>query len=339
MTLVKNVPKFTPATQSDLAFQGDYAYAGTYDGLRVIDISDPASAHQVAFFRCPGSQFDVSVWGDLAFASVDSPRSDPGCNSTAAQGGASNPNAWEGIRVFDISDPTDPTYVKSIRTDCGSHTHTLVPAARNSLFIYVSSYGLTTSSLGPHCEQFHGKISVIHVNLKNPEKAAVVATPAVDVPVFDHTRVELGSAGLNDTTGCHDITVLKPLKLAAAACLSVGQLWDISDITAPRRLLQFDTPDVRAWHSAQFTQDGSRIAFGDEAGGGALGRCREQDYPNTGAVWIYDRATGATLGNYKLPRFFGEEDHCTMHNFNFVPESTATSSCRPLTTAARPWPT
>jgi LVIVD repeat len=65
MTLLKNVPKVDTATQSDLAFQGQYAYAGTYSGLRVIDVSDPANATQVAFEPCNGGQFDVSVWGDL----------------------------------------------------------------------------------------------------------------------------------------------------------------------------------------------------------------------------------------------------------------------------------
>jgi hypothetical protein len=318
MTLLRNLPKVDTATQSDLAFQGNYAYAGTYSGLRVIDISDPANARQVAFEPCNGGQFDVSVWGDLLFASVDTPQTNPGCNASNTT--AANPNAWEGVRVFDISDPTDPRLIKSVRTDCGSHTHTIVPAGRGSLFIYVSSYGLTPGSIGPHCQQFHGKISVIHVNLNNPERAGVVATPAVDVPVFDKDRLELGpDVPLLDTTGCHDITVLKPRKLAAAACLSVGQLWDISDVTAPKLIRTLTTPQVKAWHSSAFTWDGRRVAFGDEAGGGVLGRCREQDYPDTGAVWIYDVATGNQLGNYKLPRFFGEEDHCTMHNYNFVP--------------------
>jgi hypothetical protein len=323
MTLVKNLPKVDTATQSDLAFQGRYAFAGTYSGLRVIDISNPANATQVAFEPCNGGQFDVSVYEDLLFASVDTPQTNDQCNAFNSNTTASTPGAWEGVRIFDISDPTDPSLIKSVATDCGSHTHTLSPAGKNSLFIYVSSYGLTPGSIGPNCEQFHGKISVIHVNLNNPEKARVVAEPTVDVPVFDASRLELDGllppGSLLDTSGCHDITVIKPLKLAAAACLSVGQIWDISDITNPEPIHTLTTPDVKAWHSAQFTWDGSRVAFGDEAGGGVIGRCREQDYPNTGAVWIYDVASGDELGNYKLPRFFPEEDHCTMHNFNFVP--------------------
>ena len=323
MTLLQNVTKPTPATQSDLAFQGRYAYAGTYDGLRVIDISDPANATQVAFERCPGSQFDVSVWGELLFVSVDAPRSDDSCSSTGTT--ASNPSAWEGVRIFDISDPLDPHQIKAVRTDCGSHTHTLVPPGmgKGSLFIYVSSYGLTPGNIGPNCEQFHGKISVIQVPLKQPSMARVIAEPEVDVPVFDASRLELDDllppGSLLDTSGCHDITVLAPRRLAAAACLSIGQLWDISDPTDPRPIQDFTTPQVKAWHSSSFTWDGRRVAFGDEAGGGALGRCRAQDYPDTGAIWIYDVASGAQLGTYKIPRFFPEEDHCTMHNYNFVP--------------------
>jgi hypothetical protein len=312
------------ATQSDLAFQGRYAYAGTYSGLRVIDISKPGSPEQVSFTPCNGGQFDVSVWGKLLFASVDTPQTNDRCNATNTNTTAATPGAWEGVRIFDISNPRAPRLIKSVATDCGSHTHTLVPASRGRLFIYVSSYGLTQSSIGPNCQQFHGKISVIRVNQRRPERSRVVAEPAVNVPVFDSDRLELfppavPPGSLMDTSGCHDITVLVPRKLAAAACLSVGQLWDISRPRAPRAIRTFNTPQVRAWHSSAFTWDGERVAFGDEAGGGSLGRCRPQDYPDTGAIWIFDVDTGARLGNYKIPRFFGEEDHCTMHNYNFVP--------------------
>ena len=320
MALLKNLPKVDAATQSDLAFEGDYAYAGTYSGFRVIDISDPAAAQQVAFKPCNGGQGDVSIYNGLLFSSVDTPQTKPDCDS--ANTTTSNPTAWEGVRVFDVRDPSNIKHIASVRTDCGSHTHTLAPAGKGSLFIYVASYGLTATSIGPHCKQDHGKISVIHVPLNNPAKATVVATPeTVGVPVFDASRLELDDlvppGFLLDTRGCHDITVLKPLKLAAAACLSVGQIWDISDPTKPKVLHTLTTGEVRAWHSATFTWDGKRAVFGDEAGGGGLPRCRAQDPMTTGAVWIYDVGSGAELGHYKLPR--AETGTCTMHNFNLVP--------------------
>lgn len=315
MTLLRNLPA-VGGTQTDLAFQGRYAYAGTVNGFRVIDISNPAGATQVAFKQCTGSQGDVSVYEDVLVQSVDTPQSNPTCASTPLPN-AQSPTAWEGVRIFDISDPRNPEHIASVRTDCGSHTNTLAPAGRGSLFVYVSSYGLTTTSVGPNCEQFHGKISVVHIPLRNPEKAKVVAEPAVDVPVYDSDRLGIPSPALQDTKGCHDITVLKPRNLAAAACLSVGQLWDISDRTAPKPIRTFENSQVGAWHSAQFTWDGDRVTFGDEAGGGALPRCRAQDPSTVGALWTYDVATGAELGHYKVPR--AENGVCTMHNFNYVP--------------------
>ena len=315
MTLVRNLPA-AGGTQTDLAFQGRYAYAGTVSGFRVIDISNPAAATQVAFKQCSGSQGDVSVYDNILVQSVDTPQSGPGCDSTPVAN-AAVPGSWEGVRIFDISDPARPDLITAVRTDCGSHTHTLAPAGRGSLFIYVSSYALTTTSMGPNCEQFHGKISVVHVPLRNPEKSKVVAEPAVDVPVYDFERLGFSNPALQDTKGCHDITVLKPRNLAAAACLSVGQIWDISDRTAPRVIHTLTTEEVGAWHSAQFTWDGSRVTFGDEAGGGVLPRCRAEDPSTVGAVWTYDVATGTELGHYKLPR--AEAGVCTMHNFNYVP--------------------
>lgn len=318
MTLEANLPRVDGAVQSDLAFQGDYAYAGSYSGFRVIDISDPEEPEQVSFFPCSGAQGDISVYRDLLFSSVDAPQSKPECDSSSVAD-AAVPGAWEGVRIFDISDPEEPEHVASVRTDCGSHTNTLVPSGEGDLFVYVSSYALTKSSVGPDCEQFHGKISVIQVPKGAPHRAKVVAEPEIDLSDFDSDRLELDALApiLQDTKGCHDISVLTPRKLAAAACLSEGQLWDISDPTRPVTLRRLDTPQMKTWHSAAFTWDGERMAFGDEWGGGGLPRCRAGDSRESGAVWIYDVASGAPLGSWKVPR--DESGTCTMHNFNFVP--------------------
>ena len=112
MKLLANVGRSAVATQSDLAFAGRYAFAGNYLGFRVIDISDPEAPVVVSDFRCNGPQGDVSVYGNLLFQSVDSPQTNPNCNSTNTV--ASTPGAWEGIRIFDISNPAAPVHVHSV---------------------------------------------------------------------------------------------------------------------------------------------------------------------------------------------------------------------------------
>ena len=194
---------------SDLAFWGDRAYAGNYNGFRIIDISRPTDianpARVISDFSCPGPQNDISVWNndadaaaDLLFLSVDSPRSDDTCASTATT--ASNPASWEGVRIFDINDERNPRLITSVPTDCGSHTHTLLPAAGNFLYIYVSSYPLGAAAVtndipadpaatppraagvrnnGTECREpegassaVHNKISIIRVPLNNPAAAS-----------------------------------------------------------------------------------------------------------------------------------------------------------------------
>ncbi len=159
-----NIPKDAlPGTNSDLAFQGKYAFAGNYDGFRIFDISKPKAPKTVAQVLCPGSQNDISVSGDLLFLSTDSSRSDSSCNSTTQP--ATEKSSWEGMKVFDISDKRNPKYVAAVETACGSHTHTLVPERKN-VYVYVSSY--SPSATYPDCQPPHDGISVIKVPRKRP---------------------------------------------------------------------------------------------------------------------------------------------------------------------------
>ena len=179
--LIANIPKqgaFAQETSfnSDLAFKGDYAYAGNYDGFMVYDVTKPKKPKVVTQVVCPGSQNDISVSGDLLVLSVDSRRTDDSCNSTAQS--PPQPLAWEGVRVFDISDPANPRYVAAVETDCGSHTHSLAPTKDGSdLYVYVSSYGPNPDF--PDCQPPHDKISVVKVPVDAPQTASLVGTPVL----------------------------------------------------------------------------------------------------------------------------------------------------------------
>ncbi len=322
MKLLSNVPRSAPATQSDLAFWGELAFAGNYAGFRVLDVSDPEAPTVVTDFRCNGAQGDVSVYRDLLFQSVDSPQSNGGCSSTNVT--ASTPGMFEGIRIFDVRDPSAPELRVSVPTDCGSHTHTLVPSPETGkVYVYVSSYPLGKAALGPNCQPAedgggHGKISIVEVPLADPASASVTEYHL-------DPGTEQASYPLQGTTftftACHDISVFTGIDRAAGACMSEGQMWDISDPARPVFLWRYDNPDVQPskidlFHSATFSWDGSIVAFGDESGGGGAARCTDPE-DDQGRIWFIDAATGGELASYKVPR--AETGVCTMHNFNFIP--------------------
>ncbi|MQA60486.1 MAG: hypothetical protein GEU86_03125 [Actinophytocola sp.] len=322
MKLQSNLPPAEgTTTQSDLAFDGNLAYAGNYQGFRVVDISEPESPALVSDFRCNGAQSDVSVFGGLLFQSVDAPQNHGGCDSTSSGVTAATPGMFEGIRIFDISDPANPVHLDSVNTDCGSHTHTLVPDPDNDrVLIYVSSYPLGAAALGPNCVRQedgggHSKISIVNVPLDNPTGATVSEYQ------FDEDTQWATYLGAYTFRACHDIGVHVELKLAAAACMSEGQVWDISDPLHPELKFRYDNPAIKPenvdlFHSGSFSWDGKVVAFGDESGGGGAARCVDPD-DDQGRIWFVDTETEQELASYKIPR--SVDTTCTMHNYNFIP--------------------
>jgi hypothetical protein len=319
---VANIPKQGPfasetAYNSDWAFQGKYAYAGNYEGFTVYDVSKPKQPKVAALVSCPGSQNDVSVSGKLLFLSTDSRRTNDSCASAST----SDPvNYWEGIKIFDISDPTAPKYIKSVATDCGSHTHTLIPgkAGDRSVYLYVSSYSPSASLV--NCQPPHDKISIVKVPLKDPTQASVVAKPVL-FPDGGYG----GNPG-SATSGCHDITAYAEKDIAAGACMGDGALFDISDRTAPKVITTVrDTANFAFWHSATFNNDATKVVFTDELGGGGAATCNEAVGPNKGANAIYaivGKGKHAKLqfrSYYKIPRVNADTENCVAHNGSLIP--------------------
>ncbi|MEU8567223.1 hypothetical protein AB0C51_02490 [Streptomyces pathocidini] len=320
-----NVPKDAlPGTNSDLAFQGKYAFAGNYDGFRIFDISNPKAPKTVSQVLCPGSQNDITVSGDLLFLSTDSSRSDDSCNSTTQP--ATEKSSWEGMKVFDISDKQNPKYVAAVETACGSHTHTLVPDRRD-VYIYVSSY--SPSATFPDCQPPHDGVSVIKVPRSAPEKAAIVDFPVL----FPGEGTDGGgnpgaptNPGVSKTTGCHDITAYPKLKLAAGACMGDGILLDISKPAEPKVIDRVqDNVNFAFWHSATFNERGTKVVFTDELGGGGAATCNEAIGQNRGANGIYDLVGKGDhrklvfRSYYKIPRHQADTENCVAHNGSLIP--------------------
>ena len=339
---------------SDLAFQGNNLFLGNFYGINIFDISDPTKAKLLTSLVCPGGQGDVSVHKNLLFMSVEMPNGRLDCGTDGfpaepapAAGQPTGPglpaaqkDRFRGVRIFDISDIRSPKQVGAVQTCRGSHTHTLVvpPNDTENVYLYVSGTSFVRpgaelagcSDLPPNKDPNTAlfRIEVIKVPLAAPQNAKVVSTPRVFGDPKTGAINALNSGGSHDNNGrptetnqCHDITAYPSLGLAAGACAGNGILLDINDPANPKRIEAVNDPNYAYWHSAAFSNDGKKVVFTDEWGGGMSPRCRETDPNKWGANAIF-RLSGnkLTFGNYyKLPAAQSETENCVAHNGSLVP--------------------
>jgi hypothetical protein len=309
ITHLKNLPQSgnvgTNGTQTDIAFQGNHAFVGNYNGFGIYDISDPANTTLVSQVYCPGSQNDISVHGNILVLSTDSSRSNNTCSSVGQS--ASIKSSWEGLKIFDISNLASPQYVAAVETSCGSHTHTLLPSGTD-LYVYSSAFFPDASF--PDCQPPHDLVDVVRIPIASPASAALVASPNL-----------FPDGGAANTSGCHDITVFPSKNLAAGACMGDGILFDVSNPVAPVVLARKQDPNFAFWHSATFNQDGTKVVFTDELGGGVGAECTRKVGPTRGADAIFD-ITGTTLtfrSYFKIPRMQSTKENCVAHNGSLIP--------------------
>ena len=343
---------------SDLAFQGNHLFQGNFYGVSIYDIANPASTKLLTTVVCPGGQGDVSVYKNLLFMSVEMPNGRVDCGTQGFPPGppltpeqekdkkphppAAQKDRFRGVRIFDISDLANPKQVAAVQTCRGSHTHTLVvdPNDKDNVYIYVSGTSFVRQpeelagcsgeepDKDPNTALF--RIDVIKVPVAAPQDAKIVSQPRLFIDARTGAINGLSNGGTHgkkgpekpkDTNQCHDITVYSAIGLAAGACSGNGILLDIKDPVNPKRVDAVNDPNYSYWHSASFSNDGSKVLFTDEWGGGLGARCRANDPNKWGADAIFtvknDKMTFA--GYYKMPAAQGDTENCVAHNGSLIP--------------------
>ncbi len=405
--------KFVGVTNSDLSFSGNYAIQGNYNGFQVWDISNPAQPTLKIGYLCPASQSDVSVYKHLLFVSGEGQSGRLDCGTQGVRDSVSH-DRLRGIRIFDITDITNPRYIGNVQTCRGSHTHTVVedPNDKDNVYIYVSgSAGVRSPNELPGCSKLAPdkdpnsalfRIEVIKVPLANPETAAIVSSPRIfndlteapshaeapeDIaaakraaaaaraaggytatfdgmeyvlpngfikPLLDSMVTARGGTGAptgadstalrgavqgivdkmfgNSAQGssdgprpgptqCHDITVYPAIGLAGGACGGYGLLLDIRDVANPKRIAAVSDSNFSYWHSATFNNDGTKVLFTDEWGGGGGPKCRVTDKPEWGADAIFTLVDNRMVfqSYYKMLAPQTSNENCVAHNGSLIP--------------------
>ena len=313
----------------------------------------PGSQSDVSVYR------DAKV--SLAFVSGEATSGRLDCGLQGVPDSVSQ-DRLRGIRVFDVADLSKPRYIANVQTCRGSHTHTVVtsPNDKDNVYIYVSGSapvrsprelpGCSGASVEEDPNSALFRIEVIQVPLADPAKAHIVSSPRIfqdltapprHAEPFDSAaaarRDSIAAArraagqpepprpGANRNAGptqCHDITVYPAIGLAGGACGGYGLLLDISNPTNPVRIGAVADSNFSFWHSATFNNDGTKILFSDEWGGGGQPRCRATDKPEWGAdaIFTLDANKQMTFKSYyKLPVVQTSEENCVAHNGSLIP--------------------
>jgi hypothetical protein len=311
------VPDGQRTVNSDIAFQGNFAYNGNYDGFRIVDITEPGDPQLVSWTHCNGDQGDIVVWQNLVVRSWNTKRADPrDCDGTTV------PAGFEGVHIFDASSKADPKLVGALALPCGSHTLTVAGVANNRLILYSNNSSSSGCVDGTQVndDPVGDFMDVVAVPLNDPASASLIHREPLAGPTDPTVR-----------TGCHDAGVIRgSVNMAVCASADTTNVFDIGanahpggSIEDPEFLYTIQEPGVDGhvgrWHSATTTWDGKVIILGWEPGGGAAPECEATDPPVKKSMFFYDAATGAKLGQWTLPRPQSADENCTIHNYNIVP--------------------
>ncbi|BDW80683.1 hypothetical protein MACH24_01210 [Erythrobacter sp. Dej080120_24] len=321
---------------TDMAFFDDIMVAGNYHGFNIYRLGEDGVPNLLSSVVCPGGQGDVSVLGNILIMSVEQTRGRVDCGLQGVEEEVSA-ERFRGLRVFDISDLSAPRQVGQVQTCRGSHTHSIVSANEERLIVYNSGTsrireeeelaGCIDNPADSRTAYF--SIDVIEIPLADPSRSRIISSPRVFADdetgeiagLWQGGESEPGAQDTRRTDQCHDITVFPALNLAAGACSGNGILMDISDPMNPKRIDAVFDKGFAYWHSATFNNDGTKVIFTDEWGGGGRPRCKASDPMTWGANAIYDIVDGKLefRSHYKMPGPQGDKENCVAHNGSIIP--------------------
>jgi hypothetical protein len=325
-------------SNTDMAFKDNILIAGIYHGFNIYELDNKGIPLLKSSVICPGGQGDVSIVGNLLIMSVEQNRGRVDCG---LEGVNSEPSSerFRGIRIFDITDLLKPKQVGLVQTCRGSHTHSVVRITNEEKIIVYNSGTSNVreqEELETCFEAIPGdnrtalfRIDIIEIPINNPEESKIVSSPTVFADNESGVLAGLWRGGdhgdntqkTSRTDQCHDITVFPSANLAAGACSGNGILFDISDPYNPKRLDVVTDTGFAYWHSATFNNDGTKVVFTDEWGGGGRPRCRAWDPLNWGANAVYDIEEKKLIfkSHYKMPAPQKESENCVAHNGSIIP--------------------
>ncbi len=341
---------------SDMAFRDHYVYQGNFAGFMIWDVKNPAKPVLVTTVQCITAQGDPSIIGHLLFISAEGGGNRNDCGNTGVKDPADH---MTGVRIYDVADPTHPKLVKNVQTCKGSHTHTVVPDPKDKgvVYLYVSGNqgarpatelaGCTNGNDPADTTNSLYRLDVIKVPLAHPEQAEVVTgariftglTPAPLSTARESGRGNRGGRGGRggrgvavDTTlpappptgprNCHDVTSYPSMHLLAGACASYGLLVDISNPVKPVRLAEKADTNFSLWHTAVFSNDGSKVVFTDEWGGGTSPNCQITSMMEMGGNAILTISKDHKLKEhayFKIPTAQSAQENCVSHNGGLIP--------------------
>lgn len=345
---------------SDLAFGGNYVYQGNFAGFTIWDVSDATKPKVVSVVECITSQGDPSIYGTLLFISAEGNGNRNDCGKGGVQKPEDHMAGVRIFDVADPARPRLVKNVQTCKGS-HTHTIVPHPKKKNIIYLYVSGSqqarpntelaGCVNGTDPADESNSLFRLDVIRVPLDHPERSEVVtgarvfsglepAPRAAGRPARGGPPPAAGTAGTAGAAGaapqaaptpppaptgprnCHDVTVYPERGLLAGACGSYGILVDIRNPEKPVRLSAVSDTNFSLWHTAVFSNDGKKVVFTDEWGGGTSPMCQKSSMMEMGGnttVTISEDRKFTQHAYFKIPSAQTAQENCVSHNGGLIP--------------------